>query len=102
MSLSLREILTEMAHTVGRAHLIQHIEALPLDGADAQGETESEKLAKRNPLNADEAALLAKLQARQTANDDAVKEDSTAHSTEPADAEKSDAINATLAKERVS
>src|ERR1700727_704655 len=81
VSLSLREILTEMAHTVGRAHLVEHIEALPLAGADDQGETEAEKLAKRNPLSADEAALYAKLQARQQANDDAVKEDAATKET---------------------
>jgi hypothetical protein len=97
MSLSLREILTEIAHTVGRAHLLEHIDALPLDGADTQGETEAEKLAKRNPLNDEEAKLLAKLQARQEANDAAVKEDATA----PANAEKSDAINAAIAEKGV-
>jgi hypothetical protein len=75
VSLNLKEILTEMAHTVGRVHLIDHINALPFEGANAEGETDAEKLAKRNPLNADESALLAKLQARQDANDEAVKED---------------------------
>lgn len=86
MSLSLREILTELAHTVGRAHLVEHIEALPLAGADDAGETEAEKLAKRNPLSADEAALYAKLQARQQANDDAAKEDAAAKETPEPDA----------------
>lgn len=95
MSLSLREILTEMAHTVGRAHLVQHIDALPLAGVDDAGETEAEKLAKRNPLTADEAALYAKLQARQEANNAAVKEDNAAKDTQT---DKSDAINAELAK----
>lgn len=75
MSLSLKEILTEMAHTVGRPHLLDHIAALPLEGADAEGETEAEKLAKRNPLNDEEAKLLARLQARQEAIDTAEKED---------------------------
>lgn len=78
MSLSLKEILTEMAHTVGRAHLIEHISVLPIGGADDQGETESEKLAKRNPLNAEEEKLLAKLQARQDAINSADKEDTPA------------------------
>jgi hypothetical protein len=98
MSLSLKEILIQMAHTVGRAHLIEHIEALPLSGADANGETESEKLAKRNPLTADEAALLAKLQDRQNANDAAVKEDAADHTPTADGEQKSDAINATLAE----
>lgn len=87
MSLSLRDILTEIARTVGREHLLEHITALPLDGADAEGETEGEKLAKRNPLNDEEAKLLAKLQARQEANDAAVKED--AAEAEPAEKEAS-------------
>ena len=78
MSLSLREILTEIARTVGREHLLEHIGALPLDGADAEGETEAEKLAKRNPLNDEEAKLLAKLQARQDAINSAEKEDAAA------------------------
>lgn len=75
MSLSLRDILTEIARTVGREHLLDHINALPLEGADAEGETEAEKLAKRNPLSDEEAKVLARLQARQDANDEAVKED---------------------------
>ena len=75
MSKSLRVILTELAQTVGREHLLEHISALPLDGADAEGETEAEKLAKRNPLNDEEAKLLAKLKARQEASDTAAKED---------------------------
>lgn len=87
MSLSLKEILTEMAHTVGRPYLLDHIAALPLEGADAEGETDAEKLAKRNPLNDEEAKLLAKLQARQEANDAAVKED--AAEAEPAEKEAS-------------
>jgi hypothetical protein len=98
MSLSLREILTEMAHTVGRAHLVEHIAALPLDGADAQGETEAEKLSKRNPLTADEEALYAKLKARQDANDAAVAEDTAVKQPAPDAAEKTDAINAQLAE----
>lgn len=85
MSLSLRDILTEIARTVGREHLLDHITALPLEGADAEGETDAEKLAKRNPLNDEEAKLLAKLQARQEANDAAVKED--AAEAEPAEKE---------------
>lgn len=81
MSLSLREILTEFAHTVGRAHLIEHIEALPFDSLNDEGETETEKLAKRNPLNDEEAKLLAKLKARQDAIDAAEKEDDKAADT---------------------
>ena len=87
MSLSLRDILTELARTVGREHLLDHITALPLEGADTEGETDAEKLAKRNPLNDEEAKLLAKLQARQDANDAAVKED--AAGAEPAEKEAS-------------
>lgn len=71
MSLSLKEILTQMAHTVGRAHLIEHIDALPWKDAETEGETEAEKLAKQNPLTADEASLLARLKARQDAIDHA-------------------------------
>lgn len=86
MSLSLREILTEIARTVGREHLLEHISALPLDGADAEGETDAEKLAKRNPLNDEEAKLLAKLQARQEASDTAAKEDAAEAETQEKEA----------------
>ena len=64
MSLSLKEILSELAQVVGRHQLLEHIDVLPVAGADEAGETESEKAAKDQPLTADEQALLAKLQAR--------------------------------------
>jgi hypothetical protein len=64
MSLTLKEILTELATTVGRTHLLEHIEAIPFDGAEAEGETEAEKASKENPLSAEEEKQLAALQAR--------------------------------------
>ena len=65
MSFNLKEILSELARTVGREHLLEHISVLPMAGAEDAGETAAEREAKNNPLNAEEEALLAKLQARQ-------------------------------------
>lgn len=64
MSLNLKEILTELASTIGRTHLLEHIDALPFEQAEAEGETETEKAAKENPLSAEEEKQLAALQAR--------------------------------------
>lgn len=72
----------ELARTAGREHLLEHIKVLPMTGAEDAGETDAEREAKNNPLNPEEEALLAKLQARAKPvppadSDDSGKEDST-------------------------
>ena len=64
MSLTLKQILGELAATVGRPHLHEHIQALPFSEAEAEGETEAEKAANNTALSPAEEEQLKALQAR--------------------------------------
>lgn len=78
MSLTLKQILDELAATVGRPHLHEHIKALPFSEAEAEGETEAEKSSKGTPLTEEEERQLKALQARFAAG----KPEETAQDTE--------------------